>query len=69
MARQQEHVASAVRIKRTGQIVLLLERERGPHGWKGHVAWLAREHVAWRGVDVWMRAEDVEKIEGQDSAR
>jgi hypothetical protein len=37
--------------------------------WKGRVAWLAREQVAWRGVDVWMPAEDLEQAAGEDYRR
>jgi hypothetical protein len=33
---------------------------------KGRVAWLARANVAWRGVDVWMPAVDLEKVDGED---
>lgn len=33
---------------------------------KGRVAWLARENVAWRGVDVWMPARDLEQVAGED---
>lgn len=70
MVRHPEHIAPAVRIRRTGQIVLLLEWERDRHGrWKGHVAWLTRPQVAWRGVDVWLPAEDLERIDGQDYRR
>jgi hypothetical protein len=28
-----------------------------------------RQYVAWRGVDVWMRGEDLEQVEGQDYRR
>ncbi|MDN3356099.1 hypothetical protein [Actinomadura sp. DC4] len=70
MVRYPEFIAPAVRIRRTGQIVLLLEWERNDRGlWRGHVAWLSRPQVAWRGVDVWMPAEDLERIEGQDYRR
>ena len=34
--------------------------------WRGHVARLAREQVAWRGVDVWMPADDLEHVDGED---
>jgi hypothetical protein len=37
--------------------------------WEGHVAWLAREHVARRGVDVWMPAEDLDQVAGEDYRR
>lgn len=48
-------------------MVFLLAWERDEHGrWRGHVAWLARPQVAWRGVDVWMLAGDLEPVEGQD---
>ena len=36
---------------------------------RGHVAWLARENVAWRGVEVWMPAEDLEQVAGEDYRR
>jgi hypothetical protein len=67
--RDPEHVAPAVRIRRTGQIVLLLEwvcnrQER----WEAHVAWLVL-HGGWRGVNVWLPGEDLEKISGEDYRR
>jgi hypothetical protein len=30
---------------------------------------LARENVAWRGVDVWMPADDLEQVAGEDYRR
>jgi hypothetical protein len=33
------------------------------------VAWLVREQVVWKGVDVWMRADDLERVPGQDYSR
>jgi hypothetical protein len=48
----------------------LLAWERDKHGrWRGHVAWLAREQVAWRGVDGWMLADDLERVDGEDYRR
>ena len=47
-----------VRIKGRGRYAFLLGWRLDKHGkWHGHVAWLVREQVLWRGVDVWMRAE------------
>jgi hypothetical protein len=37
--------------------------------WKGRVAWLARENIAWRGVDVWMPADDLEQVVGEGYRR
>jgi hypothetical protein len=34
--------------------------------WHGHVARLVREQVLWKGVDVWMRADDLEQVQGKD---
>jgi hypothetical protein len=36
--------------------------------WRGHVAWLTYRYH-WQGVDVWMRAADLEQVEGQDYRR
>jgi hypothetical protein len=33
------------------------------------VAWLVREQILWKGVDVWMRAEELERVEAQDYRR
>jgi hypothetical protein len=47
----------------------LLAWERDKHGqWRGHVARLTCEY-AWRGVEMRMRAEDLEQVEGQDCRR
>ncbi|GAA4617325.1 hypothetical protein GCM10023195_77310 [Actinoallomurus liliacearum] len=62
--------APVVRIKATGRYVFLLGWARDKRGaWHAHVAWLAREHVLWRGVDVWMRAVDLEPVPGQNYRR
>lgn len=58
-----------MRIRRTGQIVLLLEWVRNKHGrWEAHVAWLTL-HGSWRGVDVWLSAEELEQVAGEDYRR
>lgn len=69
MPREEEWFAPVVRIRSTGRYVFLLAWERDKHGqWHGHVAWLSRGY-RWRGVDVWMRASDLEQVEGQDYRR
>ena len=70
MPRQEEWFAPVVRIKTTGRYVFLLEWARDKRGaWRGRVAWLARNPAMWRGVDVWMMASDLERVEGQDYRR
>lgn len=67
--REEEWFAPVVRIKATGRYVFLLAWERDEHGqWYGHAAWLACRY-RWRGVDVWMRAKDLERVDGQDYRR
>ncbi|GAB2841190.1 hypothetical protein GCM10027176_51300 [Actinoallomurus bryophytorum] len=62
--------APVVRLKRSGRYAFLLAWKRDKHGkWRGHVAWLVREQVLWSGVDVWMRAEDLEQVRDQDYRR
>lgn len=54
--------APVVRIRRTGRHVFLIAWERDKNGrWRGH--------VAWRGVDVWMPADDLEQVAGEDYRR
>jgi hypothetical protein len=31
-----------------------------------YVAWLVCEQAMWKGVDVWMRAEDLEQVQDDD---
>ncbi|MGH3380758.1 MAG: hypothetical protein ACRDS0_17680 [Pseudonocardiaceae bacterium] len=69
MPRIEEFPTPAVRIKRTGQIVLLLEWVRNKHDrWQGHVAWMIH-HAGWRGVDIWLPGDDLEPIEGENYKR
>ncbi|MGI5224018.1 hypothetical protein [Actinoallomurus sp. CA-142502] len=59
-----------VRIKGRGRYALLLAWRLDKYGkWHGRIAWLAREQVLWKGVDVWMRAEDLEQVQVQDYRR
>lgn len=70
VARESEWLAPGVRVKRGGRLVFLLAWKRDKYGrWWGHVAWLAREQVTWRGVDVWMLADDLERVDGEDYRR
>jgi hypothetical protein len=70
VVRQQEWLAPVVRIRGTGRHVFLLAWQRDKHGrWKARVAWLARANVAWRGVDVWIPAQDLEQVPGEDYRR
>ncbi|MCO6011559.1 hypothetical protein NE236_42075 [Actinoallomurus purpureus] len=56
-----------MRIRATGRHVFLLAWARDKRGtWHAHVAWLTREYVLWRGVDVWMRAADLEPVPGEN---
>lgn len=67
LVKHPETYAPVVRIRATGRHVLLLAWHQDKHGtWHAHVAWLARQYVTWRGIDVWMRAEDLEPVDGED---
>jgi hypothetical protein len=68
--REEVFFAPVVRLKRSGRYAFLLPWRRDKEGrWEGHIAWLVREQVLWKGVDVWTRAQDLEQVEDQDYRR
>jgi hypothetical protein len=69
VVRVEAWFAPVARIKATGRFVFLLAWDQDKHSiWRGHVAWLVRENM-WRGVDTWMRADDLEAVKGQGYRR
>ncbi|MBC6463479.1 hypothetical protein [Actinomadura sp. HBU206391] len=60
-------LAPVVRSRTTGTYAFLLGWEQRPdRSWTARIAWLQKEGVTWRVVDLLVQADEINPVEGQD---